>query len=195
MLDSHKKLCESRVFYFVINHIYIKYILYSNHYEVNRVMEIYDLNNKLWRASEKVNYLYKKMYFSKCIFEKLHYRSLLNREIENFNSLSDEFNERKIRKNRLNDNKYTYNNREIGSTSQREFTIEELANFDGSMGRPAYVAINGIVYDVSLEKTWGGATHFGLIAGKDLTGAFQGCHGNIEILRNLPKVGVLKREQ
>lgn len=86
-------------------------------------------------------------------------------------------------------------NQEDESTSpnQREFTIEELAQYDGSGGRPAYVAVNGIVYDVSLDATWGGGTHFSLYAGRDLTGAFMGCHGSRpEILSNLPQVGVLK---
>ena len=79
--------------------------------------------------------------------------------------------------------------RQIGE----EFTIEELSKYDGRDGRPAYVAVNGIVYDVSNEATWGGASHFGLIAGKDLTSAFNGCHGRIEVLSKLPKVGVIKR--
>lgn len=75
---------------------------------------------------------------------------------------------------------------------QREFTREELAQYDGSGGRFAYVAVDGIVYDVSLEATWGGGTHFSLYAGKDLTAQFNGCHsGKVEILRNLPIVGVL----
>ena len=75
---------------------------------------------------------------------------------------------------------------------QKEFTLEELAQYDGSGGKPAYVAVNGIVYDVSIEATWGGGTHFGLYAGKDLTAQFQGCHGMESILSKLPKVGILK---
>lgn len=73
-----------------------------------------------------------------------------------------------------------------------EFTLSELAYYNGSMGKPAYVAVNGIVYDVSNEATWGGASHFSLIAGKDLTSQFQSCHGNESILAKLPKVGILK---
>lgn len=73
-----------------------------------------------------------------------------------------------------------------------EFTLTELAKYDGAMGRPAYVAVNGIVYDVSNEATWGGASHFGLMAGKDLTAQFQSCHGTENILSKLPKVGILK---
>lgn len=73
----------------------------------------------------------------------------------------------------------------------KEFTLDELKTFDGTDGKPAYVAVNGKVYDVSLESTWGGGTHYGLLSGKDLTDAFMGCHGDLEILNKLPIVGVL----
>lgn len=77
--------------------------------------------------------------------------------------------------------------------NQRIFTIEELTQYDGSNGKPAYVAVNGNVYDVSLEGAWGGGTHFSIYAGKDLTEQFTGCHGGrLEVLRNLPIVGILK---
>ncbi|HEX3076862.1 MAG TPA: cytochrome b5 domain-containing protein [Lachnospiraceae bacterium] len=76
---------------------------------------------------------------------------------------------------------------------ERVFTIEELAQFDGSNGKPAYVAIQGIVYDVNLEPTWGGGTHFSLFAGKDLTDFYLGCHqGNLNAVRKLPIVGRLQ---
>ncbi|MDF2592411.1 MAG: heme/steroid binding domain protein [Clostridia bacterium] len=74
---------------------------------------------------------------------------------------------------------------------QNQFTVDELAQYDGSAGKPAYVAVSGIVYDVSIQSTWGGGTHFGLYAGKDLTAHFQACHDNDTILAMLPKVGVL----
>lgn len=77
---------------------------------------------------------------------------------------------------------------------QRTFSIEELAQYDGANGKPAYIAVNGIVYDVSLEATWGGGTHFSLYAGKDLTVQFNGCHGDRpDILKNLPQVGILQQ--
>lgn len=72
------------------------------------------------------------------------------------------------------------------------FTGEELSYYDGTNGKPAYVAVNGIVYDVSLEPTWGGASHFGLLSGKDVTEQFNRCHGNIQVLSKLPKAGELK---
>lgn len=74
----------------------------------------------------------------------------------------------------------------------KAFTIKELSEFDGTQGKPAYAAVNGIVYDVSNEATWGGASHFGLLAGKDLTEQFNNCHKQEVVLSKLPKVGILK---
>lgn len=75
---------------------------------------------------------------------------------------------------------------------QKQFTLQELSSFDGSGGKPAYVAVEGIVYDVSTHPGWGGGTHFGLVAGRDLTQEFKGCHGMIQILSKLPKIGVIR---
>lgn len=75
---------------------------------------------------------------------------------------------------------------------EKEFILDELAQYDGSMGRPAYIAINGIVYDISNESIWGGATHFNLAAGKDLTEQFKNYHDMDSILKKLPRVGILK---
>lgn len=66
---------------------------------------------------------------------------------------------------------------------------EELSKYDGTKGMPAYVAVKGIIYDVSNEAVWGGGTHFGLISGKDLTNEFMNCHGMESILDKLPIVG------
>lgn len=71
------------------------------------------------------------------------------------------------------------------------FTAEELARFNGKDGYPAYVAINWTVYDVTNIAAWGGATHFGLTAGKDVTAAFMSCHENHNLLGDLPVVGVV----
>lgn len=75
---------------------------------------------------------------------------------------------------------------------KRSYTIEELSYYDGKNGMPAYVAVNGIVYDVSSIARWSGGQHFGMHAGRDLTGAFMGCHqGIMDRLNKVPKVGVL----
>lgn len=77
-------------------------------------------------------------------------------------------------------------------TGQEEFTLEELSVYDGSGGNPAYVAVNGIVYDVSNMLGWAGGTHFGQYAGRDLTDVFMVCHNQTpQILENVPRVGTL----
>ena len=48
-------------------------------------------------------------------------------------------------------------NQSHSTTTQRTFTIEELAKFDGKNGRPAYVAVNGMVYDVTNNRAWAAA--------------------------------------
>lgn len=79
-----------------------------------------------------------------------------------------------------------------GTGSQREFTVQELSQYNGKNGNPAYVAVNGIVYDMSNVLRWAGGSHFGLNAGEDHTLDFAGCHfGMTERLQGLPVVGML----
>lgn len=74
---------------------------------------------------------------------------------------------------------------------QKQFTLEELSQYNGSNGKPAYVAVKGIVYDLSKVEAWTGGKHFDLIAGKDLTIEFNSHHGVIKKLSRIPKVGIL----
>ncbi|MEH7886743.1 cytochrome b5 domain-containing protein [Bacillus sp. JJ1609] len=72
------------------------------------------------------------------------------------------------------------------------FTKEQLAQFTGLNGMPAYVAVNGVVYDVTNNAAWSLATHFGLSAGRDLTAEFASCHaGQQWILAQLKPIGRL----
>jgi len=76
----------------------------------------------------------------------------------------------------------------------KEFTIEELSSYNGTNGKPAYVAINGVVHDMSKITAWRGGTHFGLYAGKDLSTEFKECHQGMQLILNmLPQVGILKK--
>ena len=78
------------------------------------------------------------------------------------------------------------------SVPETTFTTEELAKFNGKNGNLAYIAVNGVVYDVTNNAAWAAATHFGLSAGNDLTQQFQSCHPNGQrILDQLPIVGRL----
>ncbi len=53
------------------------------------------------------------------------------------------------------------------------FNMEEIALFDGKDGRPAYIVVDGIVYDVSNVQQWNMGSHFGFEAGTDVTEALQ----------------------
>ncbi len=75
--------------------------------------------------------------------------------------------------------------------NQRDLTLQELAKFNGKDGKPAYVAVNGTVYDVTNNAAWAAASHFGLTAGKDLTSEFASCHAGQNILNKLKVVGKL----
>ncbi|MDF2473422.1 MAG: cytochrome [Anaerocolumna sp.] len=72
----------------------------------------------------------------------------------------------------------------------REFTLEELAVYNGTNGNPPFVAVNGTVYDMSSITLWSGGRHFGMIAGRDLSQQFITCHQGITTrLEKLPIVG------
>jgi membrane-associated progesterone receptor component len=75
--------------------------------------------------------------------------------------------------------------------SNRTFTPAELSRYNGKDGNPAYVAVNGTVYDVTNNAAWAAATHFGLTTGRDLTSEFASCHAGQPILNRLKVVGRL----
>lgn len=68
------------------------------------------------------------------------------------------------------------------------FNAQTLANFDGRDGRPTYIAINGVVYDLSTSTRWVNGNHNGFQAGQDLTRAFNAQHGDTRFAR-FPVVG------
>lgn len=87
------------------------------------------------------------------------------------------------------------NKKSFPAQSGQTFTKQELAKYNGKNGMPAYVAVDGIVYDVSNSSAWGAATHFGLSAGNDLTTQFASCHAGQPILQKLPQIGKMINEQ
>ena len=59
-------------------------------------------------------------------------------------------------------------------------------------GNLAYVAVDGIVYDVTPIKAWTNGSHYGVKAGTDATEFFKTCHQNEkELLQKLKVVGTL----
>jgi len=70
--------------------------------------------------------------------------------------------------------------------------VEELAAYNGVDGKPAYVAVNGVVYDVTNVPAWKNGQHNGNTAGKDLSDVIgKAPHGD-SVLKNLTVVGKLK---
>ena len=134
----------------------------------------------LYDSQIQVEDIYKRIKFyrnglikSYCPYDRRFYENLILNEIEKLIMIKEQFKQ---------------NNREIA----KEFTATELSKYDGKNGNPAYVAVDGIVYDVSLSPAWGGGTHFGLYSGKDLTTQFKSCHNMMDLLSKLPKVGRMK---
>lgn len=77
----------------------------------------------------------------------------------------------------------------------KEFELEELREFDGKEGKPAYVAHNGKVYDVSDSKRWKGGLHMNRHhAGNNLTTDIQAAPHDPDILERYPRIGMLKQE-
>ena len=72
-----------------------------------------------------------------------------------------------------------------------EFTKEQLATYDGREGRPAYVAFQGTVYDVSASAMWMDGDHEGMhSAGADLTAEHDDAPHDVHVT-DFPVVGTL----
>jgi len=123
----------------------------------------YALKAKIYKLQNEIAYYSQIQLLVTCPYQKSSYENIIKEKNQKLNNLMKEI---LNKSNEENDN----------LQNQKEFTLEELAIYDGANGRDAYVAVDGIVYDVSKEATWGGGTHFGLYAGKDLSSQFMGCH-------------------
>jgi predicted heme/steroid binding protein len=77
--------------------------------------------------------------------------------------------------------------------SKGDLTLEELKKYNGQEGNPAYVAIDGTIYDVTNVKAWKNGKHKnGLTAGRDLSKQIgKSPHGK-SVITNLPVVGKIK---
>jgi len=73
-----------------------------------------------------------------------------------------------------------------------ELTLEELSYYDGKNGKPAYISVQGFIYDVTDSSFWRNGNHNGYAAGQDLTDEIinSSPHG-IENISRVPKVGIL----
>lgn len=76
-----------------------------------------------------------------------------------------------------------------------ELTLEELSQYNGKNGQPAYIALDGIIYDVSNAIQWKNGEHHGFEAGNELTQEmkFVSPHG-LSKLEDVIAVGKLVTE-
>ncbi|MBN1525942.1 MAG: hypothetical protein JW904_15800 [Spirochaetales bacterium] len=76
----------------------------------------------------------------------------------------------------------------------KEFTKEELSQFDGKEGRPAYIGFMGIVYDVSKSMLWKEGNHQASHnAGKDLSREIGLAPHGAGVIGMFPVAGKLKK--
>lgn len=71
------------------------------------------------------------------------------------------------------------------------FTTSELKQYDGKNGNKAYVAIDGLVYDLSAVPAWYNGDHHGLHAGNDLSAEIMRAPHQKSVLAKLQVVGKL----
>ncbi len=74
----------------------------------------------------------------------------------------------------------------------KNFTLEELSQFDGKNGKRAYVAFKGKVYDVTDSYQWVDGEHSGEHqAGKDLTEQMAVAPHAEDVMERMKIVGVI----
>jgi predicted heme/steroid binding protein/uncharacterized membrane protein len=77
--------------------------------------------------------------------------------------------------------------------SLQEFTLEELQEFKGTAGQPAYILYEGRVIDVSASKRWPDGHHMATHrAGQDLTDEIKAAPHGPEVLERFPQVGLVR---
>ena len=84
----------------------------------------------------------------------------------------------------------------VADDELREFTLEELAQYDGIDGRDAYVAVDGFVYDMTNSSYWIEGSHQGRVqAGQDLSVEINSSPHGKSILSRVPRIGILVDEE
>ena len=73
----------------------------------------------------------------------------------------------------------------------RKFTIQELSQFNGKNGNPAYVGYKGKVYDVTESYQWGDGDHLGHEAGRDLSDQMEIAPHAEDVMERMKIVGEL----
>lgn len=80
--------------------------------------------------------------------------------------------------------------------TEKTFTPAELEQYNGKGGQPAYVAVDGVVYDVTGSNQWSEGQHspcnLGAMAGKDLSAVLNQAPARMRgYIESKPVVGKL----
>ena len=74
----------------------------------------------------------------------------------------------------------------------KKLNLEELKQYNGQAGKPAYLIFEGKVYDVTDSSSWQAGNHRGVHqAGQDLTQAIKTAPHGKEVLSKVKQVGIL----
>jgi predicted heme/steroid binding protein len=79
-------------------------------------------------------------------------------------------------------------------SAEKVFTIQELAAFTGKDGKSAYVAVDGVVYDMTKIGAWKNGEHHGIKAGTDATKKITSSPHGKQVLKKVPVVGKLAQK-
>jgi predicted heme/steroid binding protein len=79
------------------------------------------------------------------------------------------------------------------TASKGDLTLAELKKYNGQSGNPAYVAVDGIIYDVTNAKGWKNGQHKdGITAGLDLSKDINAAPHGKDVLTGLTVIGKIK---
>jgi len=80
----------------------------------------------------------------------------------------------------------------VTQASDIELTLEDLAKYNGKDGNPAFVAVDGEIYDVTDHPEWATGEHGGNLAGTDITEMLKNAPHGTAKLEDVWRVGILK---
>ncbi len=78
--------------------------------------------------------------------------------------------------------------------TEHNLTIKELKNFNGKDGKKAFIAVDGVIYDVSNSKAWKNGMHKGKKAGEDVSDVINKSPHGKSVLNNLEIIGKIIKE-
>ena len=91
--------------------------------------------------------------------------------------------------------KVLYHPKDKTYANKLHLTRKQLSEFNGQDGRPAYVAVNGVIYDLTQSRLWRGGVHAPghgrAKAGRDLTELIKESPHGDKHLKDFPVVGRL----